>query len=211
MIKLTKTFIISVISIIISSVYAIEIPLEGFGKTTQIAYVNMHRIFESFPETEKARIELNQLIAEKKVEITEKKEDISKLKVEVEFLRKQMTAVEPSTASESVQQEMPEEDETPQTSTETVPASVTQLTLPAGSPLGFIFSPPPTSTQTVSVEESTAPVVAISTSAPQIFADNRFLPYITLGSNLSSFCNHCFRINHSVGTYGNAGTYFDIL
>ena len=30
---------------------AIEVPLESLGKTTNVAYVNMHRVFEAFPDT----------------------------------------------------------------------------------------------------------------------------------------------------------------
>ncbi len=158
---------------------AIEIPLEGFGKSTLIAFVDMHKIFESFPETEKARVELNRMIEEKKAEISEKKEEIAKLKGEVEFLKKRMEAVQPSTAAKTEPAEVPpappqEVPVTPPSDTQTAPPPpaepVTSLALPEGSPLGFIFSPPLESTQTAPVETSTqtAPVLTVSTAAPQI-------------------------------------------
>src|SRR3989338_4559507 len=56
---------------------AMEIPLEGFGKGATVATVNIHKVFEAFPETEKARIELNQLIARKKDDISAKREEIA--------------------------------------------------------------------------------------------------------------------------------------
>jgi len=135
---------------------AMEIPLEGFGKAAVLAYVDMHKVFETFPETEKARVELNQIIAEKQADITGKKEEISTLKAEIGFLRKQMGAVMPSTAPKAAV-ETPERNEEPSLAT-----ALTSLTLPEGSPLKFLFSPP---------AESTSPVqdpnkVAYSTFAP---------------------------------------------
>lgn len=116
---------------------AIEVPLEGFGKGTSVAYVNMHRVFEAFPETEKARIELNQMIAQKKEDISAKKEEIAALRAEIDFLKKQMGAVTPGSAPKTPPQKL----ETPKE-----PGAATSLTLPDGSPLKFLFSPPEKST-----------------------------------------------------------------
>lgn len=156
---------------------AVEIPLEGFGKSTKVAYVNMHKIFEAFPETEKARVELNQLIDEKKSEITAKKEEIARLKGEIDFLRKQMTAVQPGaqkTDSKTTKpQEPPVEVEPVQTST-AEPQAATSLTLPENSPMKFLFSPPAESTAPASTDEgaslstSAARPVLVSTNAPAI-------------------------------------------
>ena len=132
---------------------AIEIPLDGFGKTTSIAYVNMHKVFEAFPETEKARIELNQTIAAKLQEISSKKEEIATLKGQIGFLKKQMGAVVPSTA--------------PKTTAETPPESVTPLTLPENSPLKFLFSPPENSTSTAT-EDPAVNYSTFTSNAPQI-------------------------------------------
>lgn len=89
----------------ISSLHAIEIPLDGMDGKTKIAYVNMHKIFETFSETENARITLYKMIEEKKNLITEKKEEVTKLKGEIEALKKQNSmqtstvAVQGSTSS----------------------------------------------------------------------------------------------------------------
>src|SRR3989344_8786094 len=91
-------FVLAAVSFALSLGRSIEIPLEGYGKSTNIAYVNMHRIFEAFPETEQARIELNKTIDDKKSEITRKKEEIAQLKAEIEFLRRQMSAGTPAPA-----------------------------------------------------------------------------------------------------------------
>lgn len=154
-----------------TNISAIEIPLESFGKTTNIAYVDMHKIFEAFPETEQARVELNNLIEEKKIEITAKKEEIAKLKSEIDLLRKKVFDVLPSTNSTNVLSESTTTEQTPQSATGLAPKPLTPLTLPKGSPLGFIFSPPTESTRTVSVEKSTVPTVMISTIAPRILPE----------------------------------------
>lgn len=149
---------------------AIEIPLEAGGKTTNIAYVNMHKIFEAFPETEQARADLTRVIEEKKADITAKKEEIAKLKGEVDFLRRQMSAVIPSTTPKNVQPEEPAEKKLQEQTTMQAPSpssGLTSLTLPEGSPLGFIFSPPPKSTETPT-ETTALPGFKISTSAPSI-------------------------------------------
>src|SRR6185295_12400092 len=97
-------------------------------------YVNMHKVFEAYPDTEKARVELNQFIAQKKDDITGKKEEIAKLKAEIEFLQKQMTAVKPSATPKPASSEP--------LAPPAAPESTTALTLPEGSPLKFLFSPP---------------------------------------------------------------------
>ena len=83
---------------------AVEIPIDDLGQVTKVAYVDMHKIFEVFPETERARTDLTRLIEEKQSEITLKKEEVARLKGEVEFLaiklktaRQAATAVEIST------------------------------------------------------------------------------------------------------------------
>ena len=140
---------------------AIEIPLEGFGKATSIAYVNMHKVFEAFPETEKARIELNLLIARKKEDITAKKEEIANLKAEMDSLKKQMTAVSPASGPKTSPPEAAEQN--PGTGT---PQSATSLTLPENSPLKFLFSPPQ-STGTVG-EPGKVSYSTFSKSSPEI-------------------------------------------
>ena len=142
--------------------HGIEIPLEGFGKSTTIAYVNMHKVFEAFPETEKARIELNQLIARKKEDITAKKEEIAKLKADVEFLRKQMSAVSHPAPASSKPPKLESAGLNPGT---TGPESATPLTLPENSPLKFLFSPP---TSTGTVEPGKVAFSTFSRNAPQI-------------------------------------------
>ncbi len=91
-----------------ASTFAIEIPLENLGRTTNIAYVNMHKVFEAFPETEQARIQLNRMIEEKKADITERKEEIAQLKGEIDFLKKQMAAVAPPTGSKEPEAPAPQ-------------------------------------------------------------------------------------------------------
>lgn len=169
---------------------AMEIPLEGFGKSTKVAYVNMHKIFEAFPETEKARAELAAMIDEKKAEITAKKEEIAQLKGQIQFLKRQMFAVEPSTQPKTPEpRKEPQKDQAQEPSynplkemsydqmssgdrpAPAAPQSETGLVLPEGSPLGFLFSPP--SESTAAAETSTATAVSpfatkISTDAPLI-------------------------------------------
>ena len=140
-----------------------EIPLgQAESQVQKVAYVNMHKIFEAFPGTEKARAELRQQIDEKKAEITARKEEIAKLKGEVDFLRKQMSAVEPGKAPKAPP---PEEEETQPAPESKGPDQVTPLALPPGSPMKFLFSPPQASTD---VEKQVKPPVEISSSAPSI-------------------------------------------
>lgn len=136
--RLTRRFIILTVCLLPVRLTAIEIPLEGFGKTTKIAYVNMHKIFESFPETQQARLEMNRVIEEKKADITLKREEIAQLTVEIEFLRKQRAAVMPSTAP--VETGL---DEIEVGAVLKEPEPLTVLSLPEDSPLSFMFSPPP--------------------------------------------------------------------
>src|SRR3989338_7415899 len=71
---------------------AIEIPLEGAeSKSTVVGTVNMHKIFEAFPETETARTAMTEMIESIRADITSKKEEIANLKGEIEFLKKQKT------------------------------------------------------------------------------------------------------------------------
>ncbi len=65
-----------------SRIFSIEIPLEE--EREHIAYINMHKIFETYPETEKARAELIKVINTKKEEITQRKEEIARLKGEID-------------------------------------------------------------------------------------------------------------------------------
>lgn len=67
---------------------AIEIPLGE--EREKIAYVNLHKLFETYPETEKARAELTKIVQAKKEEITQKKEEIVVLKSEVETLQREV-------------------------------------------------------------------------------------------------------------------------
>jgi Skp family chaperone for outer membrane proteins len=170
-----------------ASAFAIEIPIEGAAeKPTKIAYVNMHKVFEAFPETEKARTELQGMIAQKKNTITEKKEEIADLKAQILILQKQMQAVRPSTETKTAVQEntFPVQDLPKDTSlTAPMPGGpdpVTKLTLREGSPLEFLFKPPegstqtaPVSTQTLSASEMPVPNaplfprIAVSTPIPQ--------------------------------------------
>lgn len=140
---------------------AMEIPLEGFGKAAVVAYVNMHKVFEAFPETEKARADLNLIIAEKQQDITAKKEEISTLKAQIDFLKKQMGAVNPSTAPKAIS-ESPKPALAPDSVT-----SLTSLTLPEGSPLKFLFSPPAESTSTAQ-DPNKVSYSTFAASAPQI-------------------------------------------
>ena len=157
-------------------IFAVEIPLEKAEKVTNIAYVNIHKVFEAYPETEKARIDLTRMIEEKKSEITGRKEEIAKLKGEIDFFRKQMTAVSPNakkrqeetraTESSYLQTE-PKTDQTGQTPVP--PEGSTVLTPAPGSPLNFLFTPPPESTETIKEETPEKPKpLAVSTSAPKI-------------------------------------------
>ena len=168
--KYSKTFSLALLALLCATLArTIEIPLEGFGKSTKVAYVNMHKIFEAFPETEKARVEMNRLIDEKKAEITAKKEEIALLKGEVQFLRKQMSSVEPSTAPKTIQPETP-------SPAQKEPQTATSLTLPDGSPLKFIFSPADQSSATaagaseaqISSAAAAAYALAVSSNSPQI-------------------------------------------
>ncbi len=134
---------------------AIEIPLEGFGKSATLAYVNIHKVFEAFPETEKARTELNQLIAQKKDDISAKREEIAKLKGQIEFLKKQMGAVNPNSS-----QRPPQEAASPKD-----PSGTTSLTLPENSPLKFLFTPPENST---AAEANKTNYSTFTAQAPQI-------------------------------------------
>ena len=140
---------------------AMEIPLEGFGKAAAVAYVNMHKVFEAFPETEKARVDLNLIIAERQQDITAKKEEISTLKAQIEFLRKQMGAVSLSTAPKTVS-ESPKPALAPDSAT-----SLTSLTLPEDSPLKFLFSPPAESTSTAR-DPNKVSYSTFAAGAPQI-------------------------------------------
>src|SRR3989344_4227560 len=142
--KFTRKIILysCLIAVATARLLAMEIPLEGLGRSAAIAYVNMHKVFEAFPETEKARSELHLIIAEKQQDITAKKEEISTLKAQIEFLKKQMGAVKPSTAPKTVS-ESPKPALAPDSAT-----SLTSLTLPEDSPLKFLFSPPAESTST---------------------------------------------------------------
>ena len=83
--------IFSILSVlcIASKCAAIEIPLEGDRE--KVAYVNLHKIFETYPETEKARAELTALITSKRGEITQKKEEIAHLKGEIESIKRELT------------------------------------------------------------------------------------------------------------------------
>ena len=162
-------------ALILSNAFAIEIPLDNFGKSTKVAYVSMHKIFEAFPETEKARIELNRLIDERKAEITAKKEEIALLKGEIAFLRKQMSAVAPSAAPKTLAPHIlpPPDQAAAPTQAEGGITGLTSLTLPPGSPLGFIFTPPAESTATPRETETQVPgrtssLPTVSTSAPAI-------------------------------------------
>lgn len=152
-----------------SFVYAIEIPLDGLGeKITKVAYVNMKKIFEAFPETDKARVELNKMIEEKRYSILERKEEIAKLKGELEFLKQKMAAVSPE--KERREKSSPEPKNAPQPTTALEPSGATQLKLPEGSPLRFLFTPPTQSTEAVATEAqvSKEPTLSVSTQAPAI-------------------------------------------
>lgn len=140
---------------------AMEIPLEGAGHAAAVAYVNMHKVFEAFPETEKARVDLNLIIAERQQDITAKKEEISSLKAQIDFLKKQMGAVLPSTAPKTVA-ENPNPAQAPDSAT-----ALTSLTLPEGSPLKFLFSPPAESTSTAQAANKVN-YSTFAASAPQI-------------------------------------------
>jgi Skp family chaperone for outer membrane proteins len=137
---------------------AMEIPLDkADSQIKKVAYINMHKVFEAFPDTEKARTSLHQMIDEKKAEISARKEEIAKLKGEVDFLRKQMSAVEPST---------PKERPAPQAEPEPAPEASTGLVLPEGSPMKFLFSPPEDAPN--AEKEAAKPPVQISSNAPSI-------------------------------------------
>ena len=147
---------------------AIEIPLAEFGKTTSVAYLDIHRVFEAYPETEKARIALNQLIAQKKDDITAKKEEIAALKTQIEFLKKQMNAVVPSTAPKTGPAQAPAAPVTPDVKSSTGgPEPLTHLTLPETSPLKFLFTPPEGSTATAE-DAGRVKFSTFSKSAPEI-------------------------------------------
>ena len=83
----------------IKTVQAVEIPLDNLERATKIAYVDMHKIFEVFPETEKARRNVTRTVQEKKSEITLKKEEVARLKGEVDFLRQKVALETVSTAT----------------------------------------------------------------------------------------------------------------
>lgn len=168
---------------------AIEIPLESFGKGTKVAYVNMHKIFEAYPETEKARLELTALVEEKRSEISAKKEEIAKLKGEIDFLNRQQSSVDPESesrkpAEQAAPVEIPEDpsSETPAdppadsgVAQTPAPQGATSLTLPENSPLKFLFSPPAESTSTDAADlepevstDSEKAKLFMSTTAPRI-------------------------------------------
>ncbi len=162
---------------------ALEIPLESFGKGTKVAYVNMHRIFEAYPETEKARLELTSLIEEKRSEISAKKEEIAKLKGEIDFLNRQQSSVNPEAEDRAVPEPAPRTQSLPENpdaapgdeagDRPTNPEGATSLTLPENSPLKFLFSPPAESTAAASLEtevstDSEKARLFMSTSAPRI-------------------------------------------
>lgn len=150
-----------------SLIHGIEIPLERLDvKTTKIAYVNMLKIFEAFPETDKARVELNKSIEEKRYSIIEKKEEIAKLKGEVEFLKQKMAAVSPQKATTEAANLPPHA--TPELTTPIPATGVTPLTLPEDSPLKFLFTPPAESKKPFPTESRIEPPVAVSTDAPAI-------------------------------------------
>lgn len=163
-------------------IHAIEIPLDSFGKSTRIAYVNMHKIFEAFPETEKARVELNRLIEERKSEITVKKEEIAQLKAEINYFQDKMAAVKPSSNTATSIEKQTEntsktidQNQKLETPAPLPPELLTALAIPEGSPLEFLFTPPKDSTgitkgiETSSGTTSNEPKkISVSTSAPQI-------------------------------------------
>ncbi len=154
----------------ISAVKAIEIPLESFGKGTKVAYVNMHKVFEAYPETEKARLELTGLIEEKRSEISAKKEEIAKLKGEIDFLKRQHSSVDPSVEAHPA---VEGKKETATESQQPAPDGATSLSLPEGSPLKFLFTPPGESTASATAEpevstDSEKAKLFMSTTAPQI-------------------------------------------
>lgn len=149
----------------------VEVPLESLDKKSKVAYVNMHKIFEAFPETEQARFELNKEIEEKKLEITEKKEEIAKLKGEIESLLKRTPSVRLSTTSKIDLQESSDTAKTPSNITEPSPKTLTSLTVPEKSPLRFLFTPPEESTDTVALETSTSSVENLSHSTSPSLSD----------------------------------------
>lgn len=162
---------------LILTLRAIEIPLEGFGKASAIAYVDMHKIFESYPDTEKARVELSKVIEEKKAGISVKKEEIAKLKGEIEYIKGQLAAVEPSTQSIRLDRYKPIRspgNEPPNPSSDLgskpPPPGLTALTLPENSPLNFLFTPPESSTVSPITESSTAAAhyMQYPSSGPQL-------------------------------------------
>lgn len=146
---------------------ALEIPLESFGKGTKIAYVNMHKVFEAYPETEKARLDLTRIIEEKRSEISAKKEEIAQLKGEIDFIKRQQTSVDPSDESRAAAAEEKKKEELVPVEDPQAPDATTSLTVPENSPLKFLFSPPDESTSTAEAEEE-KPAVKVSTGGPQI-------------------------------------------
>ncbi|MBI2915324.1 MAG: OmpH family outer membrane protein [Elusimicrobia bacterium] len=122
------------------TVLAMEIPLEGGGKKTKVATVDMHKIFEAFPETERARMDLNKMIEKKKRAITEKKEEIAKLKAEIDLLKK--PTLQTSTATASL-----------------LPGTTASLTVPTSTstaPTAVLLSTTGTPTLSVAVTTTTA-------------------------------------------------------
>ncbi len=122
-------FLASICFLLALKLHAIEIPLDGLDGKTKVATVNMHKIFETFSETEKARIELYKAIEEKRNLITEKKEEVTKLKGEIESLKKQIFM---QTSTVSVQSSTPpliKSDETLKKSTDSLTANFKTLSL----------------------------------------------------------------------------------
>lgn len=158
---------ILVAAVFLHRAQTIEISLDSLGQSTKVAYVDMHRVFEAFPQTQKEREELVRLIEEKKAEITVRKEQIAFLKGQISFLKKTKDSLEPSTDSAKSRVKKRQE-EAVEKELDNLPESATGLSLPDESPLSFLFSPPDSSSATDTKSTPDASSVSISTEGPMI-------------------------------------------